>query len=253
MIVRVNKTSNYTVISNNVFKDQNLSLKAKGLLSTILSLPDNWKYSIEGLTRLCADGRNTVATAINELIKAGYIVRTQKFDEAGKFSGYIYDIYEEIPSKIADLSYAEKPFTEKPFTENQTQLNTNLLNTNILNTNNINSNPLISPQEKIDLLFEEFWKAYPNRRKYDKKGCRRKYGKIVDIEKVHADIMAALEIHKRSKDWTKNNGEYIPAPSVYLNQERWKHTDTRSEVEMLADDMLAEGLDSFFGVKESDT
>lgn len=139
MIVRVNKTSNYTVISNNVFKDQNLSLKAKGLLTTILSLPDNWKYSIDGLTRLCADGRNTVATAINELIKAGYIVRTQKFDEAGKFSGYIYDIYEEIPSKIADLSYAEKPFTEKPFTENQQQLNTNISNTNILNTKSINN------------------------------------------------------------------------------------------------------------------
>lgn len=139
MIVRVNKTSNYTVISNNVFKDQNLSLKAKGLLTTILSLPDNWKYSIEGLTRLCVDGRNTVATAINELIKAGYIVRMQKFDEAGKFSGYIYDIYEEIPSKIADLPYAEKPFTEKPFTENQQQLNTNISNTNILNTKSINN------------------------------------------------------------------------------------------------------------------
>ena len=253
MIVRVNKTSNYTVISNNVFKDQNLSLKARGLLTTILSLPDNWKYSIEGLASLCADGRASVTSAINELITAGYIIRTQKFDKAGKFSGYIYDIYEEKQGKSASLPYAENPITGNPITENQQQLNTNLLNTNILNTNNINSIPPISPQEKIDLLFEEFWQAYPNRRKYDKKGCRRKYGKIEDIEKVHADIMAALEIHKHSKDWTKNNGEYIPAPSVYLNQERWKHTDTRSEVEMLADGMLAEGLDSFFSVKESDT
>ena len=241
MIVRVNKTSNYTVISNNVFKDQNLSLKAKGLLTTILSLPDNWKYSIEGLTRLCADGRNTVATAINELIEAGYIVRTQKFDEAGKFSGYIYDIYEEIPPKIADLSYAEKPFTEKPFTENQQELNTNISNTNILNTNNIDSIPPISPLEN---LFEEFWKAYPScKRKVDKQGCKRKFLKIENLETIFPDIMASLEMWKR--EWAKEKNEYVPLTSKWINQQYWTVKDMRTETQIKIADVVKENSNDF--------
>ena len=239
MIVRVNKTSNYTVISNNVFKDQSLSLKAKGLLTTILSLPDNWKYSIEGLTRLCADGRNTVATAINELIKAGYIVRTQKFDESGKFSGYIYDIYEEIPPKIADLSYAEKPFTEKPFTENQALLNTNRLNTNISNTNNID----ISPKPPYDDYYEQFWAAYP--KKVDKKGCYKKFCKIKDLNVIFPDIMRALETQKRSKQWNEENGKYIPYPSTWINQERWNNVNEIEVKQTTIDEIAKQNIDGF--------
>ena len=102
-------------------------------------------------------------------------------------------------------------------------------------------------EQKIDLLFEEFWKAYPNRRKYNKPGCKAKYRHIPDIEKVHADIMAALEIHKRSKDWTKDNGEYIPAPYVYLNQERWKLVDTRDERQIIADDLAMDFINKMNG------
>ena len=242
MIVRVNKTSNYTVISNNIFKDQNLSLKARGLLTTILSLPDNWKYSVEGLASLCSDGRNSVSTAINELIEAGYIVRTQKFDESNKFSGYIYDIYEEIPEKIADLPYAGNPFTGNPFTGNQQQLNTNISNTKLVNTNNIDIPP-ISPREN---LFELFWAAYPQCfRKANKKGCKAKFLKINNLEEIFPDIISSLEMQKRSKQWNEQDGQYIPAPLTWINQERWTVKDERTEIEQKIDEVANEHFGEF--------
>lgn len=109
------------------------------------------------------------------------------------------------------------------------------------------ASPVLTAEEKIDLLFEEFWKAYPNRRKYNKPGCKAKYRHIPDIEKVHQNIMFALEIHKRSKDWTKDNGEYIPAPYVYLNQERWKLVDTRDERQIIADDLAMDFINKMNG------
>lgn len=125
--------------------------------------------------------------------------------------------------------------------------NKNTNSTDINNTDINNNIPLISPLEKLDLMFEEFWKAYPNRRKYNKRGCRQKYGHIENIETVHAEIMAALEIQIRSNDWTKDNGEFIPSPLVYLNQERWKHVDTRSEKQVIADEGTADFIEDMFG------
>ena len=132
-VYRRHKKTDYSVIDNCVFKDKELTLKAKGLLSTILSLPDDWKYSIEGLASLCADGTTSVTSALNELISKGYIVRTRSNDESGRFNGYIYDIYEK-PQKPC----LENPITADTITENPTQLNTNISNTNISNTNSIN-------------------------------------------------------------------------------------------------------------------
>lgn len=132
---RVHKDKNYTVMSNYHLHDRNLSLKAKGLLSLFLSLPDDWEYSVAGLCELSADGRNGVNSALHELCIAGYVVRSSKTGEDGRFSGASYDIF-EVPNKegcIADLPFAEKPLTEKPLTEKPQQLNTN--NTN--NTTNV--------------------------------------------------------------------------------------------------------------------
>lgn len=122
-VIRVNKTAEYTVLSNYHFKEKEMSLKAKGLLSLMLSLPDNWDYSIAGLVTLSKDGKDSVMNALIELEQFGYLERTRLFDKQGRFAGYNYDIYER--------PYAEKPYAEKPNTENPPQLNTNQLNTNI--------------------------------------------------------------------------------------------------------------------------
>jgi len=249
MIVRVNKSSNYTVISNNIFKDQNLSLKARGLLTTILSLPDNWKYSIEGLASLCSDGRGSVTSAINELIEAGYVIRSQKFDETGRFSGFIYDIYEETQGKIADLPFTENPITENPITENLQQLNTNISNTKVLNTKVINNTPIIPDEiSEKESMFEDFWKAYPQCfRKANKKGCKTKFLKIKNLESIFPDIMASLEMQKRSKQWNEQDGQFIPAPLTWINQERWTVSDSRTDRQVAADQILAQNIGNFFG------
>lgn len=126
-VYRRHKEKNYTCIANDLFNDKTLSMKAKGLLAQILSLPENWKYSVNGLASLFSDGRDAVNGAINELIEHGYIVRTKTVNEAGLFDGYVYDIYEKPQTdneKIADF-----PFTDNPFTDNPTVSNTNILNT----------------------------------------------------------------------------------------------------------------------------
>ena len=130
-VMRVHKTGNYTIMSNYHFKEKEMSLKAKGLLSLMLSLPDDWDYSINGLATLSKDGRDSVMGALKELERFGYLTRTRITDEKGKFKGYDYDIFEE-PQK--DLPNTENPYTEKPNTGNPTQLNTNKNNSEGINT-----------------------------------------------------------------------------------------------------------------------
>lgn len=128
-VMRVHKTGNYTVMSNFHFKEKGMSLKAKGLLSLMLSLPDDWDYSIVGLVKLSKDGKDSVISALKELEKFGYLTRTRTQDEKGKFTGYDYDIY-EMPK--AENPYAENPNTDNPNSENPTQLNTNESSTKAL-------------------------------------------------------------------------------------------------------------------------
>lgn len=125
-VMRVHKNANYTIMSNHHFKEKKMSLKAKGLLSLMLSLPDDWDYSINGLVTLSKDGRDSVMTALQELEKFGYLCRTQLTNEKGHFAGYDYDIF-ECPQVVQPNS--ENPNMEKPKKENQEQLNTNKQNT----------------------------------------------------------------------------------------------------------------------------
>lgn len=139
--ITVNKKSNYTTIDNNIFKNKNLSLKARGLLTTMLSLPDEWDYTVNGLCSILKDGKSSIQSALKELEENGYLVRVQTKDENGRFSSTDYTLY-EIP--LAEKPLTENPSTDNLLTENQPQLNTNKLNknkeiTNKENTNNINA------------------------------------------------------------------------------------------------------------------
>ncbi len=93
-VFRVVKQNNFTVMSNHHLKNHDLSLKAKGLLSQMLSLPDNWDYSLKGLAKINKESIDAIRTAVWELEKAGYIVRSRGHGEHGKFSGIEYTIYE---------------------------------------------------------------------------------------------------------------------------------------------------------------
>lgn len=129
-VFRINKTANYTVMSNHHFKEKKMSLKAKGLLSLMLSLPDDWDYSISGLATLSKDGKDSIMSALGELEKFGYLTRRRLTNDKGQFAGVEYNIF-EIPQPKkpnADNTNEDNTNEDKPNAENSPQLNTNLTN-----------------------------------------------------------------------------------------------------------------------------
>ena len=130
-VMRIHKTKNYTVMSNHHFKEKGMSLKAKGLLSLMLSLPDDWNYSVAGLVKLSKDGKDSVMSALSELEKFGYLYRVKLTNEKGQYSGIEYNIFEEPQQEypVAETPILAKENAEKGDAGKPPQLNTNKLNT----------------------------------------------------------------------------------------------------------------------------
>ena len=106
-VFRVEKTRNYTVMSNQHLRDKRLSLKAKGLLSLMLSLPEDWDYTTKGLARICKDGVDSICTTVRELEGTGYIVRKRERRADGTLGSIEYTILEQ--SRQADAPKRENP------------------------------------------------------------------------------------------------------------------------------------------------
>lgn len=105
-VFRVNKERDYTVLSNHVFKDRTLSARAKGILVEMLSLPEDWDYTLKGLTTLFKDGLDSISSGIRELEERGYLVRERKRDDKGRWGDMEYIIYEK-PQPVEN--YVDKP------------------------------------------------------------------------------------------------------------------------------------------------
>lgn len=135
-VIRVNNTKGFTVMSNYHFQDKEISLKAKGLLGLMLSLPSNWDYSVNGLVAIVKENKAAVQTALKELEEHKYLKRTRVQNETGRFD-YIYDIYEKPYDKLpcTENQCTDIQCTDIQCTENQPQINTNKQNTKELNTN----------------------------------------------------------------------------------------------------------------------
>lgn len=130
MIMRTEKNKNYTVMGNYHLRDKELSLKAKGLLSIMLSLPDGWNFSIQGLTTLSSDGETAIRSTLKELEQKGYLKRN-KVRINGKIIDWEYVVYEQ---KHPCVPVDESPVDENVHVNNRTQLNTKEINTKKLNT-----------------------------------------------------------------------------------------------------------------------
>ena len=149
-VYRVNKTRGYTVMANFHLRDKNLSLKAVGLLSKMLSFNDGWKFSTRGLAAICKEGPDAILTALRELEKNGYLVRHQERNANGRMGSMIFEIYEEPQEVLPDTEKPHtenpdtvNPVTEQPYTDNPAQRNTEQVitqeeNTNLSNYQSIN-------------------------------------------------------------------------------------------------------------------
>ena len=155
-VFRVERNKGYTVMSNHHLRNKELSLKAKGLLSQMLSLPEDWDYTLKGLSLINREKIDAIREAIKELERAGYIVRSRERDEKGRLRGADYVIFEQPQPPTPDLPtlenptldnpMQEKPTLEKPTLENPTQLNKDIQRTDLPKKEKIitDANPPIS-------------------------------------------------------------------------------------------------------------
>ena len=249
-VFRVEKTHSYTVMANHLLRDERLGLKSKGLLSVILSLPDDWHISIEGMTQFSSDGKDAIRSAIRELTDAGYITRDQTHSEAGTFSGYEYTIHETpVDSPSSGFPTMEKPTTENPTTENPTLRNTEELSTipPIVPHEGDEATPSTpspsvscadsslgegagearskrkrraaksAPDYKPD-IFARFWAAYP--RGEDKQGAIAAWDELRPDDATLLAMSRALARQIRSKEWQRGIG--IPYAVRWLRRRRWE-------------------------------
>lgn len=130
-VFRIERTRDYTVMSNHHLRNANLSLKAKGLLSMMLSLPEDWNYTTRGLAKICKEGVDAIGAALRELEAAGYIVRHKLRDRQGRISDTEYVIYEQpqLRKPDTDSPDTENPYMDKPDTEMPAELNIEKSNT----------------------------------------------------------------------------------------------------------------------------
>lgn len=152
-VFRVERTSDYTVMSNYHLRDKRLSLKAKGLLSQMLSLPEDWDYTLAGLCYINRESKDAIRTAIRELEQAGYIRRRQTTDRGGKFAGNEYTIYERPQEPLPGEPSSEKPSsgnptTGKPLSEKPTQRNIEKQKTDRQSTDSIPFRAAVPPEPK---------------------------------------------------------------------------------------------------------
>ena len=190
-VIRVIKNKNYTTISNQLFKNKTISLKAKGLMAYLLSLPNDWNLSINGIVACSKEGRRSIGNTIKELISAGYIERKQVRDK-GKFIGYDYFVFEQ-PKR----SFAE---TDKSFTDNSIQISKEVIK------ERINKNTL-SKSEKFKAevfsydypksMLESFYDYWSEPKSKTNKRMRWEY-------------QPTFEIGRRLKTWAKREKSFAP-------------------------------------------
>ena len=248
-VYRVEKTHDYTVMANHHLRDERLSLKAKGLLSMLLSLPDDWEISIRGLASIVTDGVGAVQTGINELIEAGYIVRRRQHADTGAFAGFEYIIHEVPP--CTENPYTANPYTGKPYTENPAQSSKDKLSTIppiVPHEGDVgDDNPSVSgaaadsslctrepqsaetPKRKRRRstksvpdyepeLFERFWAAYP--RGEDRQGAVAEWDSLRPDRETMLAMSRALVRQKASEEWQRGIG--IPYAVRWLRRRRWE-------------------------------
>lgn len=158
-VIRTIKNDNYTTMCNTHLRDKNLSLKAKGLLSMMLSLPDKWHYSVKGLEGICKESKNTINSVLNELEDNNYLVRRRRYCN-GKISEWEYIIFENNENHDEELLYLKNEDIENEDIEIQDIENrdvykiTKELNTNRLNTNEYKEKN--SKKETVNSVIAEY-------------------------------------------------------------------------------------------------
>ena len=191
-VFRVEKNKGYTVMSNHHLRNHTLSLKAKGLLSQMLSLPEDWDYTLQGLAQINKESIDAIREAVRELERAGYIERSRERDERGCLRGTVYTIYEQphaesTPEEPAqalptlDHPTLEKPMLDLPTLENPMQLNTKGKNKEKQNTDQSITDSIPFPSGFPDVTAQK---------RTEMKGSFESYRELI-LENIDYDVLAS--------------------------------------------------------------
>ena len=200
-VFRVERNTGYTVMSNHHLRNKELSLKAKGLLSQMLSLPEDWDYTLAGLSYINREKIDAIREAVRELERAGYIVRSRERDEKGRLRGAEYVIYEQPQKPVSDLPILEnptldnptleKPMQEKPTLENPMQLNKDIQRTDLPKKEKSNtdlSSTHSIPIHSLNPLPYGDTAAMPERKRTERNDAYRVYEEIIK-DNISYDIL----------------------------------------------------------------
>ena len=244
-IIRVPKVTNYTVMSNHHLTDRDLSFKAKGLMSYMLSRPDDWDFTIAGLSRLNKDGRDAIGRIIQELESHGYLERVRRRQSKGTFGTMEYILHEQpmpgnpaldkpaLESPGQDNPVLDNPAQEKPVQGNRPQLNTDRQNTERKKNENKNtessttdlSNPDQSNTERMRV--PEVQEEVKERLNYD--------SMILQYDKARVDEIVGLivDVLTSRKDFYLINGAETPEYSVKEHIRRFNDSHLEYVIECL--------------------
>ena len=244
-IIRVPKVTNYTVMSNHHLTDRDLSFKAKGLMSYMLSRPDDWDFTIAGLSRLNKDGRDAIGRIIQELESHGYLERIRRRQSKGTFGTMEYVLHEQpMPGNPAldnpvlenpgqDNPVLDNPAQEKPAQENRPQLNTERKNTERKKNENKNtessttdlSNPDQSNTERMRV--PEVQEEVKERLNYDSMILQYDQARVDEIVGLIVDVLTSR------KDFYLINGAETPEYSVKEHVRRFNDSHLEYVIECL--------------------
>ena len=223
------KQNKFVTISNTPFKDRELSLKAKGLLGVIMTLPDNWNFTIVGIATCLKESTSAISTAIKELMSAGYCVREIVYDESHKIIGYSYKFSDEKELLTEENPSTENPSTENPSTENPSTENRAQINNNINKITKkdkekdakASKNPLSYSSDEEKQFYEGMKEHYPFVYKMEFPLLYQEYIALLSKysqKKIHANL-------RKMNNWKELNKKRRYAKDVL---EDWLATDNRN-------------------------
>ena len=210
MIFRVNKTSDYVVMSNRHFREKQMSLKAKGLLSEMLSLPDDWDYSIAGLAAINKESVTSIKTALAELQKFGYLKIEKIYPDKSSYGRieYVYNVYEYPQNQVVDNQPIEKQEIEKQevqSVENRMQYNNKKQN---INNKNINKQNIKDRVEEFKLSFNVICVSLPGVRLLTKVRVAHIKTLLTTLEKSGCTPIEFLKKIENSDFLTGKSGQW---------------------------------------------
>lgn len=213
--------SPYTNVQNKLIWDEKLRPQTRWLLIAMLSLPDDWDYSIRGLSIKTGLAKETISKMLVELTNAGYLMRKpQSHGEGGRFAGTQY-ILTDVAGEFGEVEDEQgelcPPCPSLPCTVTPCTVNSPQQNKDIQTKEQIT--PIVPTGDTMS-LFAQFWEAYP--KKKGKEKARRAWKRLKPDAQLCQRMAIALELDKQSEDWHRENGQFIPHPATWLNGHRWE-------------------------------